>query len=911
MPAQLVGRSEELGEIAGLLSTQAPVTVVLAGEAGIGKTSLWSAGVAAVASDGRRVLSSRPSEADAAFAFAAVSDLLAGAEGVLDSLPPVQRRALDAALLLGDAGGPVDERTVAASFLGAVRTIAHEGPVCLAVDDLQWVDPASLSCLRFALARLGDVPVVSFLAVRGEPPAWLIRAVPEERLAVVVVGGLSVGAIQEIARRRLGVTFPRPTLVRLWETSGGNPLFALELATALHRRGGALAPGETLPVSADLETLLSDRLDGLSPGARDVARVAAALAQPTESLVGTALDRPIDDDLAEAVTAQILELRGDEIRFVHPLLRSAVARWGPSSRRAAVHARLAEVVPTLEERAHHLALAATEPSGETAAVLESAVVSAGARGAPATAAELADHACRLTPPGDGEGLRRRLVIAATWHDVAGDVGRAIGLLQRARDLAPGGAERARVLTRLADVQDDPRATLPLYEEALAEARGHDGLVAGIHIRLASAVAWGEGVDVGLAHAEEAVRAAFRTDDVELRCSALAAQGDSLFRAGQGIQHEQMGEAVSLERALPGWPLDRGPTDLLVRQLVWSLDLEPARRLLSEMLDVHRHRDDPDGEATVTWYLALLEWRAGNWPAARRFADHTYQLRTLLGQVMPTDHFAGALVAAHQGRVDEARAIAQQERAAAETMGIQISVSGSSWVLGFLELSLGDPAAALPHLRRSYEVRNAFMREPGQRIELGDLIEALVATGELDEAQEIVELWQPRAESLDRAWALAILARCRGLVRAAEGDLEGALNDLDRALGEHERDVDPFHRARTLLVRGRVERRAKKRAAARRTLEDARARFERLGAPLWAAQASAEIARIGGRVAGGDELTEAERRIAELVGEGRTNRDVAAALFLTEHSVETALTRIYRKLGVRSRSELTRHLSANT
>lgn len=165
--------------------------------------------------------------------------------------------------------------------------------------------------------------------------------------------------------------------------------------------------------------------------------------------------------------------------------------------------------------------------------------------------------------------------------------------------------------------------------------------------------------------------------------------------------------------------------------------------------------------------------------------------------------------------------------------------------------------------------------------------------------------------LDRPWALAILARCNGLHLAASGDVEGAFASFDRALAEHTRSADPFHRARTLLALGRTQRRAKRRAAARTTLDEAVEAFDALGAPLWAEQARAERSRIGGRGTSRGQLTEAENRIAGLVAEGRTNREVAAALFLTEHTVETALTRVYRKLGVRSRAELTRLLSANS
>ena len=269
-----------------------------------------------------------------------------------------------------------------------------------------------------------------------------------------------------------------------------------------------------------------------------------------------------------------------------------------------------------------------------------------------------------------------------------------------------------------------------------------------------------------------------------------------------------------------------------------------------------------------------------------------------------------MIAAHRGRIEDARARAQAAVARAEAEGMYVAQSGHRWVLGFIELSLGDATAALGYLRRSFELHNPFTLDPGQP-NLGDLLEALIAVGDLDEAEEVLATWEERALKLDRAWALAILARCRGLLLAARGDLDGAFASFERALAEHARSTDPFHHARTLLALGRTQRRAKKRAAARTTLEDALAHFERLGAPLWAEQTCAELARIGGRAPSNGELTEAESRIAMLVAEGRTNREVAAALFLTVHSVETTLTRVYRKLEVRSRAELAHLLAAKS
>jgi DNA-binding CsgD family transcriptional regulator len=909
----LVGREEELGALLALFDApdELPSVAVIVGEAGIGKTALWLSALELAASRGFQVLSSRPSEAEAGFSFLALTDVLGDVAGeVLPELPPIQRRALEAALLLGEPEAHADPRAVAAACLGALKLLADERSLCLAIDDVQWLDPASLAALRYAAARLDHEPVVILLAVRDSVPEWVRRGVAEDRLEVVRVRGLSLGATHELLRRRRDATFARPVLIKLWEASGGNPFFALELATALQRQGGMLKAGEDLPIPTALDELLNVRLDAVGGDALEVASVVAALADPTASLVESIVGSGYEDGLTEAVAAAILELERERIRFTNPLLGSAVAARVAPSRRRALHARLAEAVPSVEERARHRALATAEPDRAIAAILEDASQVALERGAPAEAAELAEQALRLTPPADLAEARRRLVLAAERHDLAGDTDRAVALLERARDEAKGGVERAEALVRLADVQDDPRASLPLYREALAEAAGDDALTARIQTRLALAMSWDEGAEAGLVHAELAVSAASRIDDPEIRCRALATYGDRKFMAGLGIQYGQMGQSMRLERSLPGWPLDRGPTDLFSRHLTLAADLGAARDVLHELHDVHTARDNADGASTAMWWLSLVEWRAGNWDVAERYAADSFEIRMQLGQVMPGDGFPSALIAAHRGRVDEARAGAERDLADAEAMGIRISVSGSAWILGFVELSLGRPDAALAYLRRSYELRSDFMLEPAQRLELGDFLEALVAFGELDEAEEVIETWSERAGRLDRASALAILARSRGLLLAARGDLKTALASFGDALREHARTEDPFQQARTLLAVGATQRRAKRRADARRTLGQALAELEHLGAPLWAERARAELARIGGRAPSRGALTESERRISELVAEGHTNREVAAALFISEHTVEAALTRTYRKLGVHSRGELAARLHAN-
>jgi DNA-binding CsgD family transcriptional regulator len=192
--------------------------------------------------------------------------------------------------------------------------------------------------------------------------------------------------------------------------------------------------------------------------------------------------------------------------------------------------------------------------------------------------------------------------------------------------------------------------------------------------------------------------------------------------------------------------------------------------------------------------------------------------------------------------------------------------------------------------------------------LPDEIEALIAIGEVDAARSILEPFATQAEALNRSWALATAERGWGLLNASDGDLPSALAAFDRAVEAHAKLDEPFELGRTLLAQGQAFRRMKQWRLARDTLDRSLEIFERLGAALWAEKASTEIARIGGRSPGPIDLTPTEQEIADLVGSGLTNREVANASFLSVSTVEANLRRIYRKLGVRSRTELSRKLS---
>jgi len=911
----LVGREEELAALVDLLEhAELPATAVVAGVAGIGKTALSLAAVEAARARGYLVLSCRPSETEARFSFAGLADLIGGVvPGILPQLPRPQRRALESALALSESDDvPADEGVVAFAFVSVLRKLVGENRVLLAIDDVQWLDAPSLGILKFAMSRLEKLKVASILTARGEVPAWLRRALPEERLLTIELGPLSVGALRELLRTRVGAVLSRPTLLRIWETSGGNPFFALELASAIRRRGGRVDPGEELAMPSSLEELVHERLDRLGEHGLEVARVVASLANPTLRLVEAAAGDVAQSGLSDALEAGILEVDGNRLRFTHPLLRSAVSSRSGVGIRRSLHARLAKLVPDQEERARHLALATPGPDREVASIVETAAENVRARGAAAAAAELGELAIRLTPPADVDDLRRRIIECSDRHSEAGDGRRTIDLLEQAYKTTPRGVARAVIQLRLAHAMDQfvgMREALDYCREALAEAEGDHALEAEIHLTLAELVKATEDRNLGLEHAELAVQSAARAGDAALRCKALATFAFLHFRAGRGIAHEQMEEALALERSLPKSSPAGAATWTLLYQLVYSGELESARQLSDGLRTALNARDDP-GEAEALWYLSLVEWRAGNWELAARHAAAHIAIRDQFGRDggQPVAELPAALIAAHRGQIEDARNRSVRALALAEEKGIRIAQSAHRWVLGFIELSLGRPEEALEYLELAWEIRdNVLILEPGHRFELADTLEALIAVGRLDDAERRLVPWEDRSRVLDRSWAMAITARCRALLLAARGDLAGAQASFDRALAEHERTVDPFQLGRTLLALGATQRRAKQRGAARMTLEHALTIFETVGAPLWAEKARAELRRIGGRAPSGGELTEAERRIAALVAEGRTNREVAAALFITEHTVEGALTRAYQKLGVHSRAELTARL----
>ena len=921
MAADVVGRELELATIERALETipHGPTAVLLSGDAGIGKTTVWRRGLAGARERGYRTLSCSPVEAETRLSYAVLGDLV---EPVLDEglplLPEPQRAALEVALLRTPrTGGRADQRAVSLAVLGCIRAVASTTPVVLAIDDAQWMDLPSARVLQFVVRRLKDEPVGVLTAVRGSDaevdPLGIVPVFPEERVQVVHVGPLSLDDVERVILDAVGEGFPRTALLRIHEMSGGNPFFAQEIALALIRRGDDVGAGERLPIPDRLQELIAHRLEGLPKDAVEALEIVSALSSPTlETLSAAIAPSSIDARLDPAVESGVASMSGDRLRFTHPLLAAAVYQRIPPARRRELHARLATIVRDPEERARHLALSVEGPDVAVAAALEEAALLASSRGAPQSAAELWEMARRATP-GDRLGdVVRRTHQAGVAHYECGDTSLARSVLEQAVDLSMAGPARGRVLLDLGMALAETegwRGAWAVFEAARGEAGDDLVLLALIEQNLGYAWLFRGDLAASERHARAALQLAEELQDPRVMAEAFQAYPFVEFLLGRGVDQEMLDRGIALEGHMEGEFKAHvlRASHVLAQLLKFTDRLDEARRTFNELLSDAAAHGVESPIPQFQYHLAELECRAGNWDAAMEHAQRSRAASQQLHMgpwVSAEGHFAVGLVEAHLGRSDSARLEASEGIRVAEAAGEILLLIPNLAVLGFLELSLGRPAEADAFLSRALELERAMgVREPAYFRIVPDEVEALVALGKLDEAEELLVPFEEAGEDLERAWTKATGLRCRALVLAARGELEAASAAAARALGEHDGLPLPFELGRTLLVSGTLERRAKRKKEAREALSGALEIFEGLGAALWADRTRAELARIGGRAPSSLALTPTEERVAALVARGSTNREVADALFVSVHTVEAHLKRIYRKLGIRSRTEL--------
>jgi DNA-binding CsgD family transcriptional regulator len=767
--------------------------------------------------------------------------------------------------------------------------------------------------------------------VRGRPievPLDLDRAFGGFRR--LAVEPLSVGAIHRLLWGRLALNLPRPELVRVHKIAGGNPFFALELGRAI-AKGTIRIESEKVALPESLSALVTERLGALPARARETLAAVAALSAPSVTLLEP-LAAAVVDDIELAEKQGVVELDGDRIHFTHPLLAPGCYTAMPLHRRRRLHRRLAELDVDPEERARHLAIAATGTDEEVAAALDRAATHARGRGAAQAAAELAERAVALTPEYAVEAMNRRRITAAEHCRYAGDMKKAAVLLEEAVGSSQPGRVRAEALSQLAGARGMTEG-FPVTVSLLSLAFAEPDLEPSQEVNILCELAWLAHLEgnnrEGARYAEAALALAEQLADPAALAIALAAVAQDRFARTGGIRHDLLDRARELEQTVDGdayavarwsswtWhaglPMRLSPSRVTLALLLGRSDRHvESRALWSELTAEATERADPD-VVRCLFHRAQMEMTAGAWDTAAELCEEAIQLARQIGLEVfePLALSILAEIDAYKGETEKARREIPELLEVVETGRFRMAAFRLRIALAVLELSHDDGGSSWRHVAQLF--RNIEELD-GYHAQLAGsaAIEGLVATGDLRQAERLLAQIDQRAADGDTALRPLVL-RCRGLLLAAQGDHERAIASLEAAALAPERPqgVNPFELARTLLALGTLQRQAHHKRVARETLEQAVGIFERLGARVWSEKARSELRRIGGRTPSGDGLSETERRIVELVVAGHRNREVAAELSLSPNTVAWNLSKVYRKLGVSSRTELAAHVAAKT
>lgn len=871
--------------------------VVFHGPPGIGKTHAWAAAVESARSDGFRVLAARPSEAEVRLVGSALVDLFHDVtDDELRRLPALQYAALAEALRRTTGEARADPTAVAAAFAAAVTLLAAESPVALAVDDIQWLDRETADLLSFAARRLPGRGVVLLLTLRDEPgvpdPGLLTAAASALPLQREPVAPLGEAQLVEVVRQRTGVELAGEDRRRVLDLSQGNPLFAIELVRHMGAGSGARLPGS-------LRAVTGAALDGLPARTLAALAAAAALAAPTLAQLSTL---GLAADLGPAEHAGLIAVSDRRIRFVHPLYAAAAYDRLPAAERVTLHRDLAGVVEDPEERARHLALAAQEPDADLALELDEVADQARRRGAPWAALDAVRLAISLSPHGDELVFGRRLRLAQTL--------RQVGETELARD----------ELSRLVDSEAGADLRAAAYGElalALLPTEGADVATTAIDQGLALASAPSVRADLHLA---AALHCELFSERVAWHCEQALAALEQLPEPDPVRTHR-----ARLRRLEADWVGARSEPDLaatatlpegvtlLPEQLLelavvrfdWQIGTDrstEARETLGEVLELADLVGDDSQAVHAILQVANLEESAGDLTLAYALLDDA-ETRAVRSQL---DDYA-LVVRRTRRRFDVVRGRHEPDEGdASSNWGALVDAS----TRGLRAYLAGDHAGtvdALEPMLANYErwgIHHPRLLPRGAEL----FIEALIRLERVGEAEQVLLAREERTRRTASRSAQASNARCRAVLYAERGREDAAMASADLAVEIAGSLGNDFDRARALLTRGQVARRFKRRGEARRSLEQAAATFERMGAGAFARRARDELTRVAGR-AHASGLTSTEERIAELTARGLTTRETAAELFLSPKTVSNQLTTVYRKLGVRSRSELAARLAA--
>jgi DNA-binding CsgD family transcriptional regulator len=905
----LFGRKAESAAVEGLIAragSSRSGALIIRGEPGVGKSALLAHAIERAA--GMRVLRAGGIEAESELAFAALHQLVHPVLDRLGRLADPQAAALAGALGL-TAVSVEDRFLIGVAVLSLLAEAAEEEPLVCVVDDAQWLDRPSADALTFAARRLEAEGVVLFFAARdGEVRRFEGGGLPDLEL-----GPLDAEAAAALLAERVRSPLSSVVRDRLIESTGGNPLALIELPRLLSedQLAGRAALPDPLPHSAEIEHAYLERVRRLPPPAQRLLLVVAA--DDTGSLAtvlraagaldidANALDGPEEAGLVRAFDGGV--------EFCHPLVRSTLYADATFAQRQAVHRALAQVLDgeqDADRRAWHRAAGSAGQDDDVAEELEQTARRARRRSGFAAAARALERAAELSR--DDETSGRRLVAAAQDAWLAGNPAQSLALLDRARGSVSDLAVRADEMHL--------RGTIELRCGVPAEA----ATILAAGAAEIAAVAPGKGIEMLIEAAQAASYAGDAAQIVEFgrRASALASSDgpDQRFTVDVivGVGSLFAGDTA---RAVP----------LLRRALALAEGFQDPRRLVhagacagylgEETIEhelygraVARARES-GAVATLPYvleYLARSEAVDGRYASAAAHAAEGLRLARETEQQNSVCHLLAsqALITAIQGREQECRAHAAEalELAAARGLGYQASLA--EWALARLDLGLGQPAQALTRLERLAVAGPGSSHPFVKLVSAPELVEAAVRTNQPGTAQGALLEFERFARETAPAWALAMVARCRGLLSSGEV----AERHFLEALRRHGESARPFDRARTELAFGEHLRRDGHRTTARAHLRSALDAFELLGAVAWAERARGEL-RASGETARKrspsaiDQLTPQELQITRLVAEGATNKEVAARLFLSPRTIDYHLRKVFTKLGISSRSELIR------
>ena len=907
----LHGREVERARLIALIEAARDGTagaLVVHGEPGVGKSALLTDVLSATS--GVRVLRTQGLESESPLAFAALHRLLRPVLALIDRLPAPQAHALRVAF--GAELGTVEPFLVALATLSMLTEAAEERPVVCVVDDAHWLDDASADALLFATRRLdADRVAILFAARDTDERTFVPDGIPR-----LLLRGLDAPAVHALLAETIAVTVAAEVIDRLCSETGGNPLALVELPTVLtaeQLEGAAPLPAQ-LMLTAGVERVFVDRWRRLSPAAQTLTLVAVAddTGRPATVLRAAAVLGAGDGTMAEVEKSGLLLTGPDTAAVRHPLVRSAVYQAATAHERRAAHRALAAALEGLEDTDRatwHRAIATDGPDPDVASALDGVGVRAERRGAYRAAADAVQRAADLTVDPATQARRRYVAARNAW--AGGQTARAVTLLSAARRaaddpllLADIDRLRGRIEMNAGSAADGHR----IFTQAAERVAKYEPVRA-LEMATAAAVARSHGADSGATLPDGVINVDPDPHDTpRTRC---------LKRLLVSTRHDIAGEratALTVLREAQEVALGSGDTmrdaDLLGNLGNAALRLgddDMHRRFYALMLSVARENGDAMGVLYALQRVAFGHYVAGRWPALRSTAEEAVALAHSVGQ--PARGAASlawlTLLSALEGRTDYNQRLQTLDDlvAAHPPLGIlaQPVEDLTRWARGTRAALTGDATGALHHFRHMRLPTLTLMAAP-------DRIDAAVRAGDRDQALVWVAELESFSSSADVAWARAAVGFGRA-VTCGPDDESGTDALFGGSLTAHASAARPYERARVQLAYGEFLRRHQRRVDARGHLRGALETFEDLFAVPLADRARQELRASGETARKRDpstalNLTPMELKVAELVSQGHSNKDVAAQCWVSPRTVAFHLRNVFAKTGVTSRSELT-------